>query len=86
VGNCVDVSGGQSGSFSTTDAHCFRTQDNVYGWGASNFAGRSISVTINGSGTAVTTVGGSLPAKAANDYYYFQSTAGDFPWASVYWW
>jgi hypothetical protein len=52
----------------------------------SNFSGRSISVTVNGSGTAVTTPGASLPTKGANDYYHFNSTAGSFSWASVYWW
>jgi hypothetical protein len=58
----------------------------VHGWGASNFEGRSISVTVNGSGTAVTTVGAPLPAKGAGDYYHFDSSAGSFSWASVYWW
>jgi hypothetical protein len=58
----------------------------VNGWGASNFDGRSIAVTVNGSGTAVTAVGASLPAKGASDYYHFSSTAGQYPWASVYWW
>jgi hypothetical protein len=58
----------------------------VNGWGVSNFQGRSISVTVNGSGTAVTTPGASLPSKGSSDYYHFNSTAGTFPWASVYWW
>jgi hypothetical protein len=58
----------------------------VHGWGVSNFAGRSISVTVNGSGTAVTTVGAALPSKGASDYYHFSSTAGTYPWAAVYWW
>jgi hypothetical protein len=61
-------------------------QSNVTGWGASNFTGRTIAVTVNGAGTAVTTVGGSLPAKGASDYYHFASSAGTYPWASVYWW
>jgi hypothetical protein len=52
----------------------------------SNFAGRSIAVTVNGSGTAVTTVGAALPSKGASDYYHFSSTAGTYPWAAVYWW
>jgi xyloglucan-specific exo-beta-1,4-glucanase len=43
-------------------------------------------VTVNGAGTAVTTVGASLPAKGASDYYHFNSTAGSISYASVYWW
>jgi hypothetical protein len=58
----------------------------VNGWGVSNFQGRTISVTVNGSGTAVSTVGAALPAKGASDYYHFSSTPGQYPWASVYWW
>jgi xyloglucan-specific exo-beta-1,4-glucanase len=59
---------------------------NVAGWGVSNFSGRTISVTVNGTGTAVTTVGAPLPAKAVGAYYHFNSSAGQYPWASVYWW
>jgi hypothetical protein len=58
----------------------------VNGWGVSNFEGRGIAVTVNGSGTAVTAVGAPLPAKGASDYYHFSSSAGSYPWASVYWW
>jgi xyloglucan-specific exo-beta-1,4-glucanase len=59
---------------------------NVAGWGTSNFDGRTISVTVNGSGTAVTTVGAVLPPKSASDYYHFNSSAGNLSYASVYWW
>jgi xyloglucan-specific exo-beta-1,4-glucanase len=59
---------------------------NVAGWGVSNFTGRTISVTVNGAGTAVTTIGGALPAKGGTDYYHFNSTAGSVDYASVYWW
>jgi hypothetical protein len=78
--------GGQSGNFNTTGAYCFRVQNNVAGWGVSNFDGRSIAVTVNGAGTAVTTPGAALPSKGAADYYHFSSSAGSFAWASVYWW
>jgi xyloglucan-specific exo-beta-1,4-glucanase len=61
-------------------------QTNVNGWGASNFDGRTISVTVNGTGTAVTTIGTQLPAKGASDYYHFSSSAGNVSWASIYWW
>jgi xyloglucan-specific exo-beta-1,4-glucanase len=58
----------------------------VYGWGVSNFTGRTISVTVNGSGTAVTAVGAPLPAKGATDYYHFNASAGGVSYAAVYWW
>ena len=58
----------------------------VNGWGVSNFTGRTISVTVNGAGTAVTTVGAALPSKGSTDYYHFSSSAGSFTYASVYWW
>jgi xyloglucan-specific exo-beta-1,4-glucanase len=61
-------------------------QSNVAGWGVSNFAGRTISVTVNGAGTAVTSIGAPLPAKGASDYYHFSSSAGTYSYASVYWW
>jgi hypothetical protein len=61
-------------------------QSAVNGWGVSNFAGRTISVTVNGSGTAVTTIGAPLPPKSSSAYYHFSSTAGQYPYASVYWW
>jgi hypothetical protein len=52
----------------------------------SNFDGRTISVTVNGMGTAITSIGTQLPPKGASDYYHFSSSAGSFAWASVYWW
>jgi xyloglucan-specific exo-beta-1,4-glucanase len=61
-------------------------QSNVNGWGVSNFSGRTIGVTVNGTGTPVTTIGAPLPAKSASAYYHFSSTAGQLPYASVYWW
>jgi xyloglucan-specific exo-beta-1,4-glucanase len=45
-----------------------------------------MAVTVNGAGTAVTTIGAPLPAKGASDYYHFNSTAGQLSYASVYWW
>ncbi len=86
-GSCANVmTGGQSGSFETTGVYCFKTQDPIAGWGAANFDGRTISVTVNGVGPAVTTVGATLPPKGPSDYYHFESSAGEFPWASIYWW
>jgi hypothetical protein len=86
-GSCGNIkSGVNSGPFGTTGAYCFKTQDTIAGWGVSSFDGRSISVTVNGTGTAVTTPGGALPSKGSSDYYHFDSTAGSYTWAAVYWW
>jgi xyloglucan-specific exo-beta-1,4-glucanase len=41
---------------------------------------------VNGSGTAVTTVGAALPTKTASDYYHFNASAGNLSYSSVYWW
>jgi aryl-phospho-beta-D-glucosidase BglC (GH1 family) len=84
-GACTTVTAGNV-TFNTAGAFCFQTQQQIAGWGASNCDGRTVSVTINGSGTAVTTVGGALPAKNAADYYVFQWSAGNFSYASTYWW
>jgi hypothetical protein len=70
----------------TTGAYCFRVQSAVAGWGVSNFSGRTVAVTVNGSGTATTTPGAALPSKGASDYYHFNVSAGGVSWASIYWW
>lgn len=80
------ITGTNSGAFNTTGAFCFKTQSAIGGWGVSNFDGRTISVTVNGTGTAVTTPGAALPSKGASDYYVFQCSAGGLSWAAVYWW
>ena len=71
----------QSGNFNTTGAVCYRTNQNIAGWGCSNFDGRTLTV----GGVARTC--GQLPLTRATDgYYYFAVTAGNFPWASLYAW
>jgi len=86
-GDCSNIStGGNSGNFNTTDVYCFKTQDSISGWGCSNFSGRTVSVTVNGSGTAVTSCGDSLPSKGTDDYYHFECSAGDLDYAAIYWW
>ena len=71
----------QSGNFNTTGAVCYRTNMNIQGWGCSNFDGRTVTV----GGVARTC--GQLPlTKAADGYYYFAVTAGQFSWASLYAW
>lgn len=71
-----------SGNFGTQGAFCFRTSFNISGWGCSNFNGRTMSVN---NGTPSSNCGFGLPAKH-DGYYYFESTSGSYPWASVYWW
>jgi hypothetical protein len=75
------LSGGQSGNFETMGAFCFRTPDEIAGWGCSNFDGRTVRV--NGKTTTCGTV--PLPAKV-DGYHYFDATAGTYPWASIHWW
>jgi endoglucanase len=71
----------QSGNFNTTGAVCYRTNQNIAGWGCSNFSGRTLTV----GGVARTC--GQLPlTRAADGYFYFAVTAGQFPWASLYAW
>jgi len=72
---------GNSGNFNTTSAVCYRTNVNVSGWGCYNFDGRA--VTVGG----VTRTCGQLPlTRAADGYYYFAVTAGQFSWAGLFTW
>jgi hypothetical protein len=60
---------------------CFRTANNIAGWGCSNFDGRTLTV----GGVARTC--GQLPlTRSADGYFYFAVTAGQYPWASIYTW
>ena len=72
---------GNTGNFNTTGAVCYRTNANINGWGCFNFDGRTLTV----GGVARTC--GQLPlTRAADGYYYFAVTAGQFPWAGMYSW
>jgi uncharacterized repeat protein (TIGR02543 family) len=83
--NARTMASGQSGNFDTTGALCLRTSATVYGWGCSNFQGRTVSV--NGGTAAATCGGGSLPlAKWSDGYTYFSISAGTYSWASLYYW
>jgi len=75
------VAGGQSGNFNTSGAYCFRTADTINGWGCSNFDGRTVLV----NDVAKSCGGLPMPTKY-NGYYYFEVSAGAYPWASIYWW
>jgi hypothetical protein len=74
------VTGGQTGNFETTGAFCFKTTDNISGWGCSNFDGRTLKV----NGTAITCGTTPLPAKV-NGGYYFDCSAGTYTYAAVFW-
>ncbi|HQF56474.1 MAG TPA: C25 family cysteine peptidase [Fibrobacteria bacterium] len=69
-----------TGNFNTTGKACYKTTQNISGWGCSSFDGRTVKV----NGVRVS-CGGALPAKT-NGAYYFDVSAGTYSWASIYWW
>jgi len=70
-----------SGAFGTTGERWFVVSQNINGWQASEMAGRTLRV----NGVVVTA--GEMPLPAAlNGAYYFQFSAGNFPWASWSFW
>ena len=72
---------GNTGNFNTTGAVCYRTSVTLNGWGCYNFDGRTL--TVNG----VARTCGQMPlTRAADGYYYFAVTAGQFPWAGIFSW
>ena len=72
---------GNTGNFNTTGAVCYRTNTNINGWGCYNFDGRTVTV-----GGVARTCGQTPLTRAADGYYYFAVTAGQFPWAGIYAW
>jgi hypothetical protein len=76
------VTGGMVGNFGTTGPYCFRTSDNISGWGCSNFTGRTLKV----NNVAKECAAMPLPAKI-NGYYYFDASggAGAVSYASIFW-
>jgi len=72
---------GNSGNFNTAGAVCYRTNVTINGWGCYNFDGRTLTV----SGVA-RTCGQTPVTRAADGYYYFAVSAGQFPWAGLYTW
>jgi lysophospholipase L1-like esterase len=72
---------GNSGNFNTTAGVCYRTNANVNGWGCYNFDGRTLTV-----GGVARTCGQVPLTRAADGYYYFAVTAGQFPWAGLFTW
>jgi hypothetical protein len=72
---------GNTGNFNTTGAACYRTNANIAGWGCYNFDGRTLTV-----GGVARTCGQMPLTRAADGYYYFAATAGQFPWAGLFAW
>jgi len=72
---------GNTGNFNTTGAVCYRTNTTINGWGCYNFGGRTLTV----SGVA-RSCGQTPLTRAADGYYYFAVTAGQFPWAGLFSW
>ena len=70
---------GNTGNFNTTGAACYRTNATINGWGCYNFDGRTLTV-----GGVARTCGQMPLTRAADGYYYFAATAGQFPWAGLY--
>jgi lysophospholipase L1-like esterase len=82
-GMCADpmTFSANTGNFNTTGAVCYRTNATINGWGCYNFDGRTLMV----SGVARTC--GQVPlTRAADGYYYFAVTPGQFPWAGMFFW
>jgi hypothetical protein len=73
---------GTAGNFGTTGPYCFRTPDNISGWGCSNFTGRTVKV----NGVEKDCGAMPLPAKI-NGYYYFDCSGGTgaVDYASIFW-
>jgi endoglucanase len=76
----VTKTGGGTGNFETTGAVCYKTTQNLSGWGCSNFTGRTVLVN-----DVAVTCGAPLPAQVGGAYY-FEVSSGQYPWASIYWW
>ena len=72
---------GNTGNFNTTGGVCYRTSATVNGWGCYNFDGRTLTV-----GGVARTCGQMPVTRSADGYYYFQVTAGTYPWAGLYTW
>jgi mannan endo-1,4-beta-mannosidase len=72
---------GNTGNFNTTGAACYRTNANINGWGCYNFDGRTVRV------GGVLRACGQMPLTRSSDgYYYFEASAGQYPWAGLFTW
>jgi lysophospholipase L1-like esterase len=82
-GTCTNPAtfSGNTGNFNTTGAACYRTNASIGGWGCYNFDGRTLTV-----GGIARTCGQMPLTRAADGYYYFAVSAGQFPWAGLFAW
>jgi mannan endo-1,4-beta-mannosidase len=72
---------GNTGNFNTTGGVCYRTNANINGWGCYNFDGRTLTV------GGVARICAQMPlTRSADGYYYFEASAGQYPWAGLYTW
>ena len=72
---------GNTNNFNTTGAVCYRTNQTINGWGCYNFEGRTL--TVGGVARSCS----QMPlTRAADGYYYFAVTAGQYPWAGIFAW
>lgn len=80
----TDVSGGKTGSFNSTTSACYRTADDIDGWGCSNLEGFGWTLKVNGNAI---TCGSALPKKIGS-FYYFDATGSSTAvnYASIFWW
>jgi len=69
-----------------TGAACYRTADDIQGWGASNFEGKTLKVNRVAI-TIPTTAGATMPTlpPKLGSFYYFDVSEGGVAWASLYW-
>jgi len=78
-----------TGNFGTTGAVCYRIERTLNGMGVSNMKGRNLFINdVDMAGQCPAEHGNcSMPLPAPiGGYHYFEATAGDFPWANLYWW
>ena len=76
----TDVTGGMTGPFGTKGPVCLRVKGDIDGWGCSNFEGRTLKV--NGQSVRCEQI--PLPPASHGDYY-FDVSAGEMDYASLYW-
>lgn len=82
-GPVIDITDERSKAGTELDTEgpvCFLVRDEIAGWGCSNFQGRKVKV----NGVEVHCAEVPLPDKL-NDGYYFDISAGEHTYASLYW-
>ena len=78
-----------TGNFTTTGPVCYRVQRSINGMGVANMNGRSLFINDVSMAGKCPPKNGSCAMPLPNridGYYYFEASAGAFPYASLYWW